>query len=72
MDKEQAMREAVEALEWMRVAFKQGTQGRIIADTAIDNLKQALGPDILNFEILDKYDKVIYDSNDLLNKKNID
>jgi thiazole synthase ThiGH ThiG subunit len=61
MSKE-AMREALEALEWMRVAFKPNTQGRQVADSAILALRDALGPETLEFEILDKYDKVIYDT----------
>jgi len=61
MSKE-AMREALEALEWMRVAFKQNSQGRQVADSAIEALKEALGPEIMEFEILDKYDEVIYNT----------
>lgn len=61
MSKE-AMREALEALEWMRVAFKQNSQGRQVADSAIEALKTALGPEILEFDILDKYDQVIYNT----------
>ena len=65
MSKE-AMREALEALEWMRVAFKPNTQGRQVADSAINALRDALGPETLEFEILDKYDKVIYDTTQTL------
>ena len=61
MSKE-AMREALEALEWMRVAFKQNSQGRQVADSAIETLKMALGPEIMEFEILDKFDEVIYNT----------
>ena len=61
MSKE-AMREALEALEWMRVAFKPNTQGRQVADSAIEALKEALGPEIMEFEILDKFDEVIYNT----------
>lgn len=61
MSKE-AMREALEALEWMRVAFKQNSQGRQVADSAIEALKTALGPEVLEFDILDKYDQVIYNT----------
>jgi len=61
MSKE-AMREALEALEWMRVAFKQNSQGRQVADSAIEALKMALGPEVLEFDILDKYDQVIYNT----------
>ena len=64
MSKE-AMREALEALEWMRVAFKPNTQGRQVADSAINSLRDALGPETLEFEILDKYDKVIYDTSNI-------
>jgi hypothetical protein len=46
----------------MRVAFKPNTQGRQVADSAIDALKEALGPEIMEFEILDKFDKVIYNT----------
>ena len=56
------MREALEALEWMRVAFKQNSQGRQVADSAIEALKTALGPEVLEFDILDKYDQVIYNT----------
>ena len=68
MSKE-AMREALEALEWMRVAFKPNTQGRQVADSAIEALKTALGPEIMEFEILDKYDEVIYNTGN--NKGNL-
>ena len=56
------MREALEALEWMRVAFKPNTQGRQVADSAIEALKTALGPEVLEFDVLDKYDNVIYNT----------
>jgi hypothetical protein len=46
----------------MRVAFKQNSQGRQVADSAIEALKTALGPEIMEFEILDKFDKVIYNT----------
>jgi hypothetical protein len=61
MSKE-AMREALEALEWLRVAFKENSQGRQVADSAIESLKTALGPEVLEFDILDKYDQVIYNT----------
>jgi cell division protein FtsL len=64
MSKE-AMREALEALEWMRVAFKQNSQGRQVADSAIEALKMALGPEVLEFDILDKYDQVIYNTGNI-------
>jgi hypothetical protein len=62
---QEAMREALEALEWMRVAFKQNSQGRQVADSAIKALKTALGPEILEFDILDKYDQVIYNTGNI-------
>jgi hypothetical protein len=64
MSKE-AMREALEALEWLRVAFKQNSQGRQVADSAIESLKTALGPEVLEFDILDKYDQVIYNTGNI-------
>jgi thiazole synthase ThiGH ThiG subunit len=64
MSKE-AMREALEALEWMRVAFKPNTQGRQVADSAIEALKTALGPEVLEFDILDKHDQVIYNTGNI-------
>jgi len=59
------MREALEALEWLRVAFKQNSQGRQVADSAIESLKTALGPEVLEFDILDKYDQVIYNTGNI-------
>ena len=56
------MREALKALEWLRVAFKENSQGRQVADSAIESLKTALGPEVLEFDILDKYDQVIYNT----------
>jgi hypothetical protein len=64
MSKE-AMREALEALEWLRVAFKENSQGRQVADSAIESLKTALGPEVLEFDILDKYDQVIYNTGNI-------
>jgi len=62
---QEAMREALEALEWMRVAFKQNSQGRQVADSAIEALKTALGPEVLEFDVLDKYDNVIYNTGNI-------
>jgi len=59
------MREALEALEWLRVAFKENSQGRQVADSAIESLKTALGPEVLEFDILDKYDQVIYNTGNI-------
>jgi hypothetical protein len=59
---QEAMREALKALEWLRVAFKENSQGRQVADSAIESLKTALGPEVLEFDILDKYDQVIYNT----------
>ena len=64
MSKE-AMREALEALEWLRVAFKENSQGRQVADSAIESLKTALGPEVLEFDILDKYDQLIYNTGNI-------
>ena len=66
---ETAMREALEALEWLRVAFKPGTQGRLVADSAIDSLRSVLGPDPLVYEILDKDGMIIYNS-ETINREN--
>ena len=59
------MREALEALEWLRVAFKENSQGRQVADSAIESLKTALGPEVLEFDILDKYDQLIYNTGNI-------
>jgi hypothetical protein len=56
------MQEALEALKWLRVAFKPQSQGRQVADSAILALETALGPDPLDFEVLDKEGNVIYTS----------
>ena len=58
----EAMQEALEALKWLRVAFKPQSQGRQVADSAIAALKTALGPEPLDFEVLDKEGNVIYTS----------
>jgi len=58
----EAMQEALEALKWLRVAFKPQSQGRQVADSAILALETALGPDPLDFEVLDKEGNVIYTS----------
>jgi hypothetical protein len=57
-----AMREALEALEWLIVAFKPGSQGRTVAEQAISSLRSALGPNPLVFEVLDTDGTVIYNS----------
>jgi len=59
----EAMQEALEALKWLRVAFKPQSQGRQVADSAIAALETALGPEPLDFEVLDKEGNVIYNSN---------
>jgi hypothetical protein len=58
----EAMQEALEALKWLRVAFKPQSQGRQVADSAIVALETALGPESLDFEVLDKEGNVIYTS----------
>jgi hypothetical protein len=58
----EAMQEALEALKWLRVAFKPQSQGRQVADSAILALETALGPEPLDFEVLDKEGNVIYTS----------
>jgi hypothetical protein len=58
----EAMREALEALEWLVVAFKPESQGRAVAEQAINSLRSALGPDPLVYEILDTDGTVIYNS----------
>jgi hypothetical protein len=59
---QEAMREALEALEWLRVAFKQNSQGRQVADSAIDALKRALESEPIQYDILDEQDQVIFTS----------
>jgi len=59
---QEAMREALEALEWLRVAFKQNSQGRAVADSAIEALKLALEPEPIQYEVLDEQDQVIFTS----------
>jgi hypothetical protein len=58
----EAMQEALEALEWLIVAFKPGSQGRTVAEQAINSLRLALGPDPLVYEVLDTDGTVIYNS----------
>jgi hypothetical protein len=65
----EAMREALEALEWLTVAFKPGSQGRAVAEQAINSLRSALGPDPLVYEILDKDGMIIYNS-ETINREN--
>jgi len=59
---QEAMREALEALEWLRVAFKQNSQGRQVADSAIEALKLALELEPIQYEVLDEQDQVIFTS----------
>jgi hypothetical protein len=56
------MREALEALEWLKVAFKPGTQGRLVADSAIEALQAVVDPEPLIYEVLDTNGEVIYNS----------
>jgi len=56
------MREALEALEWLRVAFKQHSQGRQVADSAIEALKRVLDLEPIQYEVLDERDQVIFTS----------
>jgi hypothetical protein len=58
----EAMKEALDALKWLRVAFKPQSQGRQVADSAIQALEAALGPESLDFEVIDKEGNVIYTS----------
>jgi hypothetical protein len=58
----EAMREALEALEWLIVAFKPGSQGRTVAEQAISSLKSALDSQPLAYEVLDTDGTVIYNS----------
>jgi hypothetical protein len=57
---QEAMREALEALEWLRVAFKQNSQGRQVADSAIEALKRVLDSEPIQYDILDEQDQVIF------------
>ena len=57
-----AMQEALEALRWLRVAFKQQSQGRAVADSAIAALEAALGPESVVWEVVDTDDNVLYTS----------
>jgi hypothetical protein len=59
---QEAMREALEALEWLRVAFKQNSQGRQVADSAIDALKKALDSEPIQYDVLDENNQVIFTS----------
>jgi hypothetical protein len=65
---QEAMREALEALEWLRVAFKQNSQGRQVADSAIDALKLALESEPIQYDILDEQDQVIFTSSAKIEK----
>jgi|APCry1669188879_1035177.scaffolds.fasta_scaffold299689_1 hypothetical protein len=57
-----AMQEALEALRWLRVAFKQQSQGRAVADSAIAALEAALGPEPVVWEVVDTENNVLYTS----------
>ena len=57
-----AMQEALEALRWLRVAFKQQSQGRAVADSAIAALEVALGPEPVLWEVVDTENNVLYTS----------
>jgi len=57
-----AMQEALEALRWLRVAFKQQSQGRAVADSAIAALEAALGPEPVLWEVVDTENNVLYTS----------
>jgi hypothetical protein len=57
-----AMQEALEALRWLRVGFKQQSQGRAVADSAIAALEAALGPDSVVWEVVDTENNVLYTS----------
>ena len=54
------MQEALEALEWLIVAFKPGSQGRTVAEQAIQSLRSALDSQPLAYEVLDTDGTVIY------------
>jgi hypothetical protein len=57
-----AMQEALEALRWLRVAFKQQSQGRAVADSAIAALEAALGPEPTLWEVVDTENNILYTS----------
>ena len=57
-----AMQEALEVLRWLRVAFRQPSQGRAVADSAIAALEAALGPEPVVWEVVDTDDNVLYTS----------
>jgi len=57
-----AMQEALEALRWLRVAFRQPSQGQAVADSAIAALEAALGPEPVLWEVVDTDDNVLYTS----------
>jgi len=57
-----AMQEALEALRWLRVAFKQQSQGRAVADSAIAALEAALGPEPVLWKVVDTENNVLYTS----------
>jgi hypothetical protein len=57
-----AMQEALEALRWLRVAFRQPSQGQAVADSAIAALEAALGPEPVVWEVVDTENNVLYTS----------
>jgi len=57
-----AMQEALEALRWLRVGFRQPSQGRAVADSAIAALEAALGPEPVVWEVVDTENNVLYTS----------
>jgi hypothetical protein len=57
-----AMQEALEALRWLRVGFRQQSQGRAVADSAIAALEAALGPEPIVWEVVDTENNVLYTS----------
>lgn len=57
-----AMQEALEALRWLRVGFRQQSQGRAVADSAIAALEAALGPEPVVWEVVDTENNVLYTS----------
>jgi hypothetical protein len=57
-----AMQEALEALRWLRVGFRQQSQGRAVADSAIAALEAALGPEPVVWEVVDAENNIVYTS----------
>jgi len=58
----EAMQEALEALRWLRVGFRQQSQGRAVADSAIAALEAALGPEPVVWEVVDAENNIVYTS----------